>query len=66
MHGATQIFVTVDYVKQINKKKSCKYSEYGSFEHLLFLFDFFLGGGGGLVFFVFFFVLPFFLRYLFR
>ena len=28
----------VDYVREITVKKSCKYGEYGSFEHLLSLF----------------------------
>ena len=32
---ATQMFVMVDYVREITVKKSCKNGEYGSFEHLL-------------------------------
>ena len=27
-----------DYVKEMTVKKSCRYAQYGSFEHLLFLF----------------------------
>ena len=34
---STQMFVMVDYVREMTAKKSCKYGEYGSFEHLLFL-----------------------------
>ena len=26
-----------DYVREMTAKKSCKYGEYGSFQHLLFL-----------------------------
>ena len=29
--------VMVDYVREVTVKKTCKYGEYGSFEHLLFL-----------------------------
>ena len=32
-----KMFVVVDYVKGMTVK-SCKYGEYGSFEHLFFLF----------------------------
>ena len=32
------MFVMVDYVREMTVKKSFKYAEYGSFEHLLFLF----------------------------
>ena len=28
----------VDYVREMTVKKSCKYGQYGSFVHLLFLF----------------------------
>ena len=31
------MFVTVDYVRKMTVKKSCKYGEYGSLEHLLIL-----------------------------
>ena len=31
------MFMIVDFVKEMTVKKSCKYGEYGSFEHLLFL-----------------------------
>ena len=34
---ACQMFVMVDYVRKMTVKKSCKYGEHGSFEHLLFL-----------------------------
>ena len=37
LHEATQMFMMVDYVSKMSVKKSCKYGEYGSFEHLLFL-----------------------------
>ena len=37
---ATQMLVMVDYVRKMTVKKSCKYGEYGSFEHSLFLFSF--------------------------
>ena len=40
-HEATQMFVTVDYLREMTVKKSCKYGEYGSFEHLHFLFSFY-------------------------
>ena len=29
----------VDYVREITVKKSCKYGEYGSFVHLLFMYN---------------------------
>ena len=32
------MFVTVDYVREMIVMTSCKYGEYGSFEHLLFLY----------------------------
>ena len=32
-----KMFVMVDCVREMTVKKSCKYGEYGSFEHLLFL-----------------------------
>ena len=38
LHEATQMFRMVDYVREMTVKKSCKYSEYGSFGHLFFLF----------------------------
>ena len=39
LHEATQMFVMIDYVRKMTAKKSCKYGEYGPFEHLLFLFS---------------------------
>ena len=36
-HEATQLSVTVGYVREVTVKKSCKYGECGYFEHLLFL-----------------------------
>ena len=38
LHRATQMLVTVNYVRKMTVKKPCKCSEYGSFKHLLFLF----------------------------
>ena len=38
LHEATEMFVMVDYVREMAMEKSCKYGKYGSFEHLLFLF----------------------------
>ena len=38
LHEATQVFVVVDYVREMILKKSCKFGDCGSFEHLLFLF----------------------------
>ena len=35
LHEATQMFMMVDFVKEVTSKKSSKYSEYGAFEHLL-------------------------------
>ena len=37
LRRATQMLVMVDYVREMAGKKSCKYGEYGSFEHLLLL-----------------------------
>ena len=37
-HEVTQMFMMVDYVGKKTVKKSCKYGEYGSFEHLNFPF----------------------------
>ena len=34
--------VMVDCVRKMTVKKSCKYGEYGSFEHLLFMFLFWI------------------------
>ena len=34
------MFVMVDCAKEITMKKSCKYGEYGSFEHLLLFFPY--------------------------
>ena len=34
------MFVMVGYVREMTVKKCCKYAEYGSFEHLLFLLSF--------------------------
>ena len=39
LHEATGMFVMVDYVREVTVKKSCKCGEYGSFEHLLFMFS---------------------------
>ena len=39
LHEATQMFVMVVYIKVMTVKKSFKYDEYGSFEHLPFLFN---------------------------
>ena len=36
------MFVMVDYVQEMAVKKSCKYAEYGSCEHLLFLYFLFV------------------------
>ena len=38
LHEATQMFVMVDYVREMTVRESSKYGKYGSFEHLLFLF----------------------------
>ena len=38
LHEAAQMFVKVDYVREMTVKKSCKYGEYGSFEYLFLLF----------------------------
>ena len=35
-HEVAQAFMMVDYVREITAKESCKYGEYGLFEHLLF------------------------------
>ena len=43
LHEATKMFVMVSYVRKIIVKKSCKYGEYGWFEHLLFMFLYFIG-----------------------
>ena len=40
LHETTQMFRMVDYVREMTVKKSCKYGEYGSFEHLIFVFVF--------------------------
>ena len=37
LHEAAQMFMIVDYVREMTVKKSCKYKEYGSLGHLLFL-----------------------------
>ena len=39
LHDVTQMVVIIAYVREMTVKKSCKYGEYGSFEHLLFLFS---------------------------
>ena len=36
LHEATRMLDVVDYVREMTKRKSCKYGKYGSFEHLLF------------------------------
>ena len=38
LHEATQIYVVVDYVRDMTVKKSCKCGKGGSIEHLLFLY----------------------------
>ena len=38
LREATHMFMLVDYVREMTVEKSCKYCEYGSFEHLFFLF----------------------------
>ena len=37
LYEVTQMFVMVDYVREMTVKKCCKYGKYGLFEHLLFL-----------------------------
>ena len=34
-HEEAQIFVMVDFVREMNVKKSCENGRYGSFKHLL-------------------------------
>ena len=36
LNEATQMLGTVDYVRVVTLKKTCKYEEYGLFEYLLF------------------------------
>ena len=36
--AVAQILTVVDCVREITSKKTCKYGDYGSFEHLLFLY----------------------------
>ena len=36
-HEVAEAFTVVDNVREMTEKKSCKYGEYGWFEHLLFL-----------------------------
>ena len=36
LYEAIKVFVVVGYVRKMTVKKSCKYGEYGSLEHLLF------------------------------
>ena len=43
LHEATQIFMMVVSVREVTVKKSSNYGEYGSFQHLLFLFTKFYG-----------------------
>ena len=38
LHDTTQISLMVAYVREMTVRKSCEYSVYGLFEHLLFLF----------------------------
>ena len=38
LYEVTQTFAMVDYVMEMTSMKSCKYGEYGLFEHLPFLF----------------------------
>ena len=42
LHATTQMFVMVDYVREMTVKKSCKCGKCGLFEHLLFFFLFML------------------------
>ena len=37
-YEATQMFPIVDYVREMIVKKSCKYGNWGSYEHFLFLY----------------------------
>ena len=37
LYEATQMFLMVNYVRQITVKKSCRYGEYRLFQHPLFL-----------------------------
>ena len=39
LHDVNEMFAMADHVSEMTSEKSCKYSEYGSFEHLLFLFS---------------------------
>ena len=39
LHEVTEMFVMVDYVREMVEKKSWKYCEYRSFEHLLVLYE---------------------------
>ena len=38
-HEVAQTFTVFDYVREMAAKKFCDHRKYGSFEHLLFLFD---------------------------
>ena len=56
-HETTKMFLMVNYKRRMTLKKSCRYGEYGSFEHLLVCFvsgggGFFIGGRGGVFLFV--------------
>ena len=42
LHEATQVFMMVDYVREMTVRRSCKYGEYGSLKHMLFLLSSFL------------------------
>ena len=37
LYETTPMFLMVDYVRELTVKKSCKYGEYGSFEHFTLL-----------------------------
>ena len=38
LHEATEMLEMVGYERETTVKNSCKYGEYGSFDHLLFWF----------------------------
>ena len=44
LHEATQMFMVIDYVREMTVKKSCRYDEYRSLGRLLYLFYFAMYG----------------------
>ena len=50
LHEAIQMFMMVDYVREMGVKKSFMHDEPGSFEHLLLLLFVFVGLGACLFF----------------